>query len=203
MKTLITCLFFIAVAKAACGQDFVEAFLDFRQREINPSFKKSASSMLKRYNRKLAGELGSVFRDYKQKSDVDLSTADSVFMILVSPDEAPFFCDVIVWSGIDTVSYVQQMQRNSGGKVIRGIRPTKPNDVLEATAGYQLITERDSVMKLVQGRNFQVLHNLGKGHNIMDGGRYSIYLALKSSGGYEIQALHPEKFLIPVAYRKL
>ena len=203
MKTLISCLFFLTFVIQARGQSFVKDFFDFRQSEINPSGKKRVAATLKRYNRNLKKELFKVFTRYQADTGFDFDTYDSVFVALICPAEAPFFCEVIVWSGNDTVSFEQQMNNNSKGKPVRSIRPTNRRDYFETNVAYQAITELDSVMNLIQGRDFHAIHDLGKGQSVMDGVNYSLYLAIRSSKDYEIISIHPEKFFLPVTYRKL
>lgn len=203
MKTLITCFLFICLSLEGPAQTFTKAFLKVRQTEIDRSTPKNVASMLKKYNRSLAKELTVAFDQYKQEHGFDFNVADSVFLILISPAESPFFCHVIIWSGMDTISYQQEMQNNTRGKTVRGMKPTKPRAKIEVPSGYVIATELDSVMNLIQSRNLQILSNLGKGHSIMDGASYDIYLASKNSGVYQILAVHPDKFFIPVSYRKL
>lgn len=116
---------------------------------------------------------------------------------------APFLSDIIIWSGKDTISYIQGYELIKLLKSRRTITYTPFISADEQLAGLKTITERDSLITLVSKRDYNTILHLGDSQQGgTGGGKYDIYVAIKENNNYKIETCFPRQFMIRTTYRK-
>ncbi len=202
MRPLTIIILLFSLGHFGYGQTFLDAFkkrkLDGVDKISNPKTRKK----MKGFAKAQIVELDTVFQSYKSKNNFDFNTADTLFLIYDSPAESPFTSDIIIWSGKDTISYRQGFETIKPFKYKRVItyEPFRPK--VDRPKGFQVVTERDSIITLVSKRDFYTINHLGDNQNISDGSYVSIYVAFKVDGQYKFETCFPKQFIIREVYRK-
>lgn len=189
-------------ASVTRSQFFLAAFKEYKFSKIVPKLKSKQRKEFIRLTNEFNAELDTIFNSYKSKTGFNFNTADSLFMIIESPVEAPFLGDIIIWSGKDTLSYSRELKTLQPYKYEKKV-VYKPYLVsFSKLTGYKEITERDSLVTLVSKRDFTTIQNLGKNQSLLDGSEVIIYVAQKINGKYRIETCSPPQFFLPPVYQK-
>ena len=197
MRPLIIVIFFISLNYTGNSQTFLDAYKKYRLDMADTLSNAKTRKKIKSFIKSQIIELDTVFRSYKAKTNFDFNTADTLFLIYQAPAEAPFFNDIIIWSGKDTISYEQGLYNYKRLITYKRFLPT-----IEIPYGVRAVTERDSLMTLVSIRDFNTIKHLGDNQSIIDGSYVNIYVAYKDNNEYKIESASPRKFIIWTTYRQ-
>lgn len=180
----------------------MDAYKKYRINNTDTISNPKTRRKIKRFIKSQIVELDTIFQSYKSKTNFDFNTADTLFLIYDSPAESPFTSDIIIWSGKDTIAYRQGFKAIKPFKYKRIItyEPFVPK--LDVPKGLKVITERDSLIKLVSKRDFNTINHLGDNQHILDGSYVSIYVAYKKHGHYKIETCFPKQFFIQMFLEK-
>ncbi len=202
MRSIVIVILLISLHQEACGQSFLNDYKRFRLEKTRTIPNSKKKKEIKRFVKSQIVELDTIFKSYKAKTNFDFNTADTLFLIYDSPDESPFTSDIIIWSGNDTISYVQGFERIKPFKFKRTVAYTPFTYKTESPRGFRIVTERDSLLTLVSKRDFETINHLGDHQSISDGCHISIYVAYKDGRQYKFETCFPKKFTIPEVYIK-
>jgi hypothetical protein len=202
MRYLILSILVILSTQSGYCQTFLDAYKKHKLDRADTISNAMTRKKMKSFAKSQIAELDTVFQLYKNKTNFDFNTADTLFLIYDSPAESPFTSEIIIWSGKDTISYRQGFEAIKPFKYKRIIfyEPFFPK--VDRTKGFKVVTERDSLVTLVSKRDFTTINHLGDNQNISDGGYVSIYVAFKVDGQYKFETCFPKQFIIRDIYRK-
>lgn len=202
MRILIIIILLISLTQFGYGQTFLDSYKKYRLERADTLSNSKTRKKIKSFIKSQIIELDTVFLSYKSKYNFDFNTADTVFLIYDSPAESPFTSDIIIWSGRDTISYRQGFETIKPFKYKRIVTYTPFIPKVDRAKGFQIVTERDSLVTLVSKRDFTTINHLGDNQNISDGSYVSIYVAYKVDGQYKFETCFPKQFIIRDVYRK-
>jgi hypothetical protein len=197
MRPLIITIFFISLNYSGNSQSFLDAYKKYRLDSADTLSKSKTRKKIKDFIKSQIVELDTVFRSYKARTKFNFNTADTLFFIYQAPAESPYFSDVIIWSGKDTISYQQGI--NNFKRIIT-YKPFLP--IIDKPKGIKAITERDSLITLVSRRDYNTINHLGDNQSMIDGSYVHIYVAYNDNGKYKIESCTPRQFIIWTTYRK-
>lgn len=192
----------ILITNSGFSQTFLDAFKKYKLEGADTISNPKTRQKIKKYIKSQCIELDTVFKSYNTKTNFDFNTADTLFLIFDSPAESPFTSDIIIWSGIDTISYRQGFETIEPYKNKRTITYQSFFPKVVKPKGYMVVTERDSIIGLVSKRDYTTLNHLGDNQIINDGNYISIYISYKQRGKYIFESSFPKQFIIPDVYRK-
>jgi len=202
MRPLVIAIVLILVKHSCYGQTFLESYKKFRLDGIKAIEDSKTRKKIKTFIKSHITELDTVFRLYKDKTDFDFNSADTLFLIYESPLVSPFTSDIIIWSGRDTISYKQGFETIKPFTYKRIITYESFIPKIDKPKGYKVITERDSLITLVSKRDFNTINHLGDNQSIDDGSHVSIYVAYKDGNQYRFETCFPNQFIIPDRYER-
>jgi hypothetical protein len=197
IRPLMIVILLILLNFSGSSQTFLDAYKKFQLDRADTLSNLKTRKKIKSFVKSQLVELDTVFRAYKAKTKFDFNTADTLFLIYQASAESPFFSEVIIWSGKDTISYEQGFYNFKRGITYKPFLP-----VIEKLKGIKVVTERDSLLTLVSRRDFETINQLGDNQSIIDGSYVNIYVAYKDNKKYKIESCSPRQFIIWTTYRK-
>lgn len=202
MRPSIIAILLILNSHSGYGQTFLDAFKKYKLDRTDTISNPKTRKKMKSFAKSQIVELDTVFQSYKAKTNFDFNTADTLFLIYDSPAESPFTSDIIIWSGKDTISYKQGFETIRPFKYKRIITYESFIPKIDKPKGFKVVTERDSLIKLVSKRDYATINHLGDNQNISDGSYVRIYVAYKDNGKYKFETCFPKQFVIRDVYKK-
>lgn len=202
MRPLIIAIILLSFTQSGFSQTFLEAYKSYKLKSVDNISNFKTRNKLKRLTKFHILELDTIFQSYRSKTNFNFNTADTLFLIYYSPAESPFTSDIIIWSGKDTVSYIQGFASVKPYKFKRTVtyKPFTQNE--KVLKGFRTVTEKDSIITLVSKRDFQTINHLGDNQIINDGSNISIFVAFKAEGEYLFESCFPKKFVIQTVYKE-
>jgi hypothetical protein len=202
MRALILAIIFLSFTQSGFCQTFLEAYKTYKLKRVDKFSNFKTRNKLNRFTKSHILELDTIFQSYRLKTNFNFNSADTLFLIYYSPAESPFTSDIIIWSGKDTISYIQGFTSIKPYKFKRTVtyKPFIQNE--KVLKGFRIVTERDSIVTLVSKRDFQTINHLGDNQIINDGSIISIFVAYKVEGKYLFESCFPKKFVIQTIYKK-
>jgi hypothetical protein len=201
MRLLTIAILFISLNHPAFSYTFLDVYKNFRLERANAISSPKTKKEIKRFIKSQILELDTVLQSYKTRTGFDFNTADTLFLIYESGPMSPFTGLVTIWSGNDTIAYMQGFEIVEPSKYKRIITYVTLSET-EIKEGFKVVTERDSLMTLVSKRDYTTINHLGDNQNIDDGSYHQIYVAYKNKGRYLIEYCFPRQFIIRDTYRK-
>lgn len=202
MRHVILSILLILSTYSGYCQTFLDAYKKYKLDRADTISNAKTRKKMKSFAKSQIVELDTVFQSYKAKTNFDFNTADTLFLIYDSPAASPFTSDIIIWSGMDTISFRQGFETIKPFKYKRIITYTPFIPKVDRPNGFKAVTERDSLVTLVSKRDFTTINHLGENQNISDGSYVSIYAAYKVDGQYKFETCFPKQFIIRDVYRK-
>jgi hypothetical protein len=201
-RPVIILLFQIFISGIGYGQTFLDSYGNLRLEMADKISNSKDRSRIKSYIKTHLIELDTVFQFYYAKTGFDFNTADTLFIIYDTPVESPFTSEILIWSGRDTISYIQGFEKIKSNKFKRIISYNSFFPQRDSVKGFKIVTERDSIVSLVSKYDFTTINHLGDNQSINDGSFYAIYIAYKVLGHYRFQTCFPRQFWIHEVYKK-
>ena len=200
MRQLLITISFLLLTQPGNSQLFLDEYKNYRITKAKAIPNSKTKKKIIEFVKSHIAELDTIFQAYNQKTDFNFNTADTIFMIYDSPAESPFTSDIIIWSKHDTINYSQGFHMIAG-KNKRVIKYQPFVQEIDKPKGFEVVTERDSLIKLVAKRDYGTISHLGDGQIILDGSIVSIYIGYKVKGKYKIESIFPKRFMIRDVYR--
>jgi len=202
MRPLIIAILLISLNHFGHSQTFLDSYKKYRLHYTDTISNNKTRKKVRHFIKSHIVELDTILKSYKAKTNFDFNYADSLFLIYYSPVESPFTSDIIIWSDKDTISYRQEFETIKPFKYKRIISYESFVPKFEKPKGFKVVTERDSLIRLVSKLDFSTVHQLGDDQTINDGSSVSIYVAYKENGKYKFKTCFPKQFTIRDSYKK-
>lgn len=161
MRKLAFLFLLLFLTYSGFGQDFLEAYKKFRLERTNGISDTKTRKKSRRFVRSHMVELDTIFQSYRSRHSFDFNTADTVFMIYDAPAMSPFTSNIIIWAGRDTICYRQGFELLRNYRLRRTITYTSLIPAVTPPDGYTMVTERDSLIRLVAKLDFETIYHLG------------------------------------------
>lgn len=215
MSRLLSIFFVLFLSSSAQSQSFVEAYrkhsllridsilsLGLEKKEIlnKKEAKKLKQKRMAALNFHLI-ELDTIFDSHKRRKGFDFNSADTISIIYQTPNEAPF-SDIIIWSGKDTICYIQEVENPTPFKYRRKVVYKPFRYTVSEQKGYREINDRDTLITLTAKKDFATAVKLSEGQSVLGGAYTTIIFAYKQNGNYHIERYHIPPFFFEPVYRK-
>ena len=210
---------FLFFGQLLSGQTFLDSYKDFYTKKIKQSttilistpidgeiefidrkIKKAKKAQLNLLLRQIK-QFDTIFKAYESKTNFDFNRADSLILIYQTGVESNLR-DFIIFSGKDTISYVELWLVEPGRKARKVIQYKPFLDTTSRPKGANVFDVRDSLLTIASKGNCGTVQLQTNESKVLDGSSSTIVIARKQNNRFNIEECFLEPFGFVPIWRK-